>query len=335
MNITIKVSSTSTSGVTLICGPDAPPPAIEKDIGTGSSQARACLQDQTPRPGAEFHGLDGRPASSKKFRVKTFGWRDPDEESEGRQRRWVAVRSSSHGRYGHPRGGIKHRTQRRIAPRKKVNRIRREEYNRRHRNQRHQIQKTKKQNASHHHSQRDGARIPREPRRFARQHSHQAENYGRDHKEHRHYRSHDGDDHRCHNRHHNFHHHINRVVTLFRIHHRPQTLPSLKRANPFQRHLRHHKIFGKHKNYRRNHSENQHHKKQKNPSQNQWPHVLPGLLEPTSRQRERRGNSNHHRKKRERGQKVEQLPHKIPESRPLPAAPTLANPAVPSQHAVE
>src|SRR5579863_5269242 len=54
MNTIINVSSTSISGVTLICGPDGPPPAMENDIGTRSSQARACLQHQTPYGPPEF-----------------------------------------------------------------------------------------------------------------------------------------------------------------------------------------------------------------------------------------------------------------------------------------
>src|ERR1700690_505327 len=69
MNITINVSSTSISGVTLICGPRTPPPEMENAIGTRSFQPRACLQHQTPRSGAKFPSPGGTfPASSKQIR---------------------------------------------------------------------------------------------------------------------------------------------------------------------------------------------------------------------------------------------------------------------------
>src|SRR5947208_3475771 len=64
MNTMISVSSTSISGVTLICGPDAPPHAIENDMESCSSQARACLQHQTPFRSTEFPvdaGIDCHP----------------------------------------------------------------------------------------------------------------------------------------------------------------------------------------------------------------------------------------------------------------------------------
>src|SRR5260370_1482335 len=58
MNTMIRVSSTSISGVTLISGPRAPLPAMEKDIESSCaslfSLARACLQDQTPGVTREF-----------------------------------------------------------------------------------------------------------------------------------------------------------------------------------------------------------------------------------------------------------------------------------------
>ena len=48
MNMMISVSSTSISGVTLICGPDGPLPGIEKAMGI-APLGHACLQHQTPR----------------------------------------------------------------------------------------------------------------------------------------------------------------------------------------------------------------------------------------------------------------------------------------------
>src|SRR5258708_10371273 len=53
MKTMISVSSTSISGVTLISGPRAPPPAIENDIES-STPARACLHHQTPGTRREF-----------------------------------------------------------------------------------------------------------------------------------------------------------------------------------------------------------------------------------------------------------------------------------------
>src|SRR5258708_12531489 len=53
MNPMISVSSTLISGVTLISGPRAPPPAMENDIES-SSLGRACLQQQTPATASEF-----------------------------------------------------------------------------------------------------------------------------------------------------------------------------------------------------------------------------------------------------------------------------------------
>src|SRR5579863_272993 len=53
MNMMINVSKTSISVVTLICGPDGPPPAIEKDIEI-APLGHACLQHQTPRLVFEF-----------------------------------------------------------------------------------------------------------------------------------------------------------------------------------------------------------------------------------------------------------------------------------------
>src|SRR5258708_27694001 len=55
MKTMISVSSTSISGVTLISGPRAPPPAIENDIES-SSPARARLQHQIPTAQREFPG---------------------------------------------------------------------------------------------------------------------------------------------------------------------------------------------------------------------------------------------------------------------------------------
>src|SRR5215469_18117697 len=57
MNMMISVKSTSMSGVTLICGPRAPPPAIEKAIEFAPLEhARVCLirhlaSFQSSRPG--------------------------------------------------------------------------------------------------------------------------------------------------------------------------------------------------------------------------------------------------------------------------------------------
>src|SRR4051794_30982726 len=47
MNMMVSVSSTSMSGVTLICGLDTPPPAIEKAMSV-APLGHACLVDQTP-----------------------------------------------------------------------------------------------------------------------------------------------------------------------------------------------------------------------------------------------------------------------------------------------
>jgi hypothetical protein len=42
MKTTINVSSTSMSGVTLICGPDGPPPAIENAMEIAPLGTRVC-----------------------------------------------------------------------------------------------------------------------------------------------------------------------------------------------------------------------------------------------------------------------------------------------------
>src|SRR6266567_3067399 len=47
MNMMISVNNTSIKGVTLICGPDGPPPAIEKAIDWCSSPARVSATSDT------------------------------------------------------------------------------------------------------------------------------------------------------------------------------------------------------------------------------------------------------------------------------------------------
>src|SRR5208283_5038218 len=149
----ISVNSTSISGVTLICGPDGPPPAIENAIESSlaCSLARACLQHQTPGAWAEFP------------RDAVFGL--DDGLRGGRQIRWRLRRIG-----GCRHWWIQHCAQRGIARRKEINRIGGKEHDDRDGDQRDQIQENGQKNTADDDRQRDGVRVPGKAGAFTGEH---------------------------------------------------------------------------------------------------------------------------------------------------------------------
>src|SRR5277367_7119496 len=134
MNTMISVSNTSISGVTLISGPRAPPPASENDIENSPvhfSARVSATSDTSCGARVPVHLSDGL---GRRWQGRRLLWR----------RRW---RRNCIQRRG--RGGIKNRAQRRVARRKEVNGICGKENNERHRKQRYQEQKDCNQNTSY------------------------------------------------------------------------------------------------------------------------------------------------------------------------------------------
>src|SRR5215467_15981433 len=93
MNMTISVSSTSISGVTLICARDGPPPAIEKAIGNAPlGHARVCrIRHLTELSGSVLAGRESN--SPPCLRIKR------EDEDGAPASHWViGARLSLHAR---------------------------------------------------------------------------------------------------------------------------------------------------------------------------------------------------------------------------------------------
>src|SRR5882762_3183440 len=259
MKTTISVSSTSMSGVTLICGPDGPPPAIENAMEI-APLGHACLQHQTPVGRLQFPReaenptwLKGSGLATAWLRRNTLaltdwlrgGW-------QGRHFRRIR-RSRRNLRRG--LGRIHYRAERGIAAGKEINRIRRKEYDGRHGNQRDHIKEESQHNTSGYHGQGNGLNVPGEACRLARHNCGQAK---RSHRNTYHHEQNYGCDanHDCGpNCHHNLHADVTGIAALFRLHHGPKPSPSLNRIDILKCNLRHHEILGQDINHCRGENE--------------------------------------------------------------------------------
>src|SRR5271169_1653342 len=230
---------------------------------------------------------------------------------------------------------IQHQAQRPISRREEINRISREEDNDRDRDQRHQVQKYRKYNASHHHSQGNGKDIPRQARGLSRQHGDNSQPRRRNrYDQHENQRNQtDGDP--GSDRQDDFHEHIYRVAALFRLDHGPQTPPTLHRADPLQCHLWHHEILGQHVNHSCKQKENERQEKHHDPAQHQRQHMLSGCAEPSHGISKGSRDSQEHQHPAEGSQHVGQLPQEILPPGGLSTAPSLPDVTFLRQHTVE